>query len=513
MSQLKAVENSNKFPHRFELYWATLEALKALGGQGSNDEIVAKVIELKNYSKEIVEVPQKGIKMTKLEYKLAWIRTNFKTFGAIDNLDRGVWALKDKGRDLEEKDMKSVCDYVRNLSAAKRKNIRKASYSDPMHVVVKFTYNHSDSKKNDIVTLDEHLKIFKDKGEVFFGTWSNLHPNKVDKLNNQVAKGDVSYVYLYGFKTPEEVSVDHAVWYRAKIKEVSSKVPEDKNLIPEYYRDLECGSYFLLESLEKFDFPEGETPIISSRSTFQYAILKEAGDLSPRNLFRYNNIDATVYDKEEELEEKIISLEEMTSLEKGDLDVEEKEDGKPRENVLLQDSNLVSDLLDAKDKIIELKDEVLNLEAYKKKFDQILDTESLFSSETLLESWIEGNIHKILPHLQIIDRQPSAKWPDGKFGRMDLLAKNLETHELVIIEVKTRKRNIKSGYDQFLRYKSWAKHHKEVLSKKYEGLKETDNPEFVIVTDFVTDEMVSICKDNQIKIIKIFGGLGFDKVA
>jgi len=85
----------------------------------------------------------------------------------------------------------------------------------------------------------------------------------------------------------------------------------------------------------------------------------------------------------------------------------------------------------------------------------------------------------------------------------------------VIIEVKTRKRDKKSSYDQYLRYTTWAKKNLRELEEKYSpfGLKPTKNLSFMIVTDYVDEEMVEICKEHGILLIKVFGGLGFEKVS
>lgn len=79
----------------------TVEAVKALGGSGSVDEIVEKVISLLAIPDELVVQPyiskrgnQDG--RTYLEYELAWVRTYLKQLGILDNSARGVWALTGK---------------------------------------------------------------------------------------------------------------------------------------------------------------------------------------------------------------------------------------------------------------------------------------------------------------------------------------------------------------------------------------------------------------------------------
>lgn len=85
----------NNLPHRNELMKPTLEAVKALGGSDSVDEIVEKVITLLEIPDELVTKPyitkrgnQDG--RTSLEYELAWVRTYLKQLGVLDNSTRGV---------------------------------------------------------------------------------------------------------------------------------------------------------------------------------------------------------------------------------------------------------------------------------------------------------------------------------------------------------------------------------------------------------------------------------------
>lgn len=79
----------------------TVEAIKAIGGSGSVEEIVEKVILLLGIPDELVTQPyvtkrgnQDG--RTQLEYELAWVRTYLKQLGILENSSRGVWALTGK---------------------------------------------------------------------------------------------------------------------------------------------------------------------------------------------------------------------------------------------------------------------------------------------------------------------------------------------------------------------------------------------------------------------------------
>ncbi len=80
-----------------------IQALKQLGGSGTNDEINNKVAEIAGIPSEQLEVlhnPEKG-GMTEIEYRLMWTRTYLKKYGLLDNSSRGVWSLTAEGNRIE----------------------------------------------------------------------------------------------------------------------------------------------------------------------------------------------------------------------------------------------------------------------------------------------------------------------------------------------------------------------------------------------------------------------------
>ena len=82
------------FPKREYFFKHVIQALKELGGSGSNDEINNKVIDILQLPEELLNLNHKNTSQTEFEYQMAWVRTMLKNLGLIENSKRGVWALK-----------------------------------------------------------------------------------------------------------------------------------------------------------------------------------------------------------------------------------------------------------------------------------------------------------------------------------------------------------------------------------------------------------------------------------
>ena len=100
-----------------------LQAIRDLGGSGTIEEINGRVIEIMDLSDNQIEVlhnPDKG-GSTEIEYRLAWTRTYLKRYGLLENSSRGVWALNESGRKVEEIDSKEVVRLVKDQMKKDRK--------------------------------------------------------------------------------------------------------------------------------------------------------------------------------------------------------------------------------------------------------------------------------------------------------------------------------------------------------------------------------------------------------
>ena len=97
-----------KVPKYNDFHWPVIRALKETGGSASIAELYEQVVADMNLGEDVLAVPHGDGTTSEVEYRLAWARTYLKKVGAIDNSERGVWALTSKGRAFTEKDAADV---------------------------------------------------------------------------------------------------------------------------------------------------------------------------------------------------------------------------------------------------------------------------------------------------------------------------------------------------------------------------------------------------------------------
>ena len=118
-------------PKYHDLLWPVLNAVKALGGSGSNQEIYDKVVELEGFSEEqqdFFDPKSKNSTQPKLEYNTGWARWYLGRFGALESSKRGVWSITDLGESLTKSDMAEIPSKVRAIS--QRNTTNKESKSN-----------------------------------------------------------------------------------------------------------------------------------------------------------------------------------------------------------------------------------------------------------------------------------------------------------------------------------------------------------------------------------------------
>lgn len=114
-------------PRYNELMWPALQALRAMGGSATNEELLAKVIETAAIPPAVQVIQHTDHRQSRVNYNLAWAKSYLKAVGAIENSSRGVWSLTDVGEHLTQEDVVQVPARVRRQSAAGRRVREPAS--------------------------------------------------------------------------------------------------------------------------------------------------------------------------------------------------------------------------------------------------------------------------------------------------------------------------------------------------------------------------------------------------
>ncbi len=117
------------FPTYKDLLWPTLKALEKTGGSASNEELSEQVASIMNLPDEVQDIPHKDGPLSEVDYRAAWARTHLKLIGAVDNSARGVWTLKDRGRQITtEEELRQL---VKEARAEHRKARKRKAAAEP----------------------------------------------------------------------------------------------------------------------------------------------------------------------------------------------------------------------------------------------------------------------------------------------------------------------------------------------------------------------------------------------
>jgi restriction system protein len=106
-----------KLPNYHEFMDPVLQAIRKLGGSGTNEEINATVAEIAGLTEEQLQIPHKPgqSNLTRFEYRTAWARSYLKKVGILENSARGVWAMTAEGSKLMQVDGKEIAKEVRKM--------------------------------------------------------------------------------------------------------------------------------------------------------------------------------------------------------------------------------------------------------------------------------------------------------------------------------------------------------------------------------------------------------------
>lgn len=111
-------------PNYRHFMWPVLRAVRELGGSARISEIVEKVIENEGFTEEQRAVQYELSPGSVLEGRTGFARSALKKIGALDNSERGVWALTRRGHTATEE---QILDWHRE---AEKERARRRKTAD-----------------------------------------------------------------------------------------------------------------------------------------------------------------------------------------------------------------------------------------------------------------------------------------------------------------------------------------------------------------------------------------------
>jgi restriction system protein len=111
------------------MFNALLQAVKELGGSASIEELENQTaLNLRLSDNDLTQI-HKGNR-TKFSYNLAWARTYLKKYGVLDNSERGIWSITNKGQMLEKISAEDVKRSVKSSDGLSQPEERLLPTSD-----------------------------------------------------------------------------------------------------------------------------------------------------------------------------------------------------------------------------------------------------------------------------------------------------------------------------------------------------------------------------------------------
>lgn len=97
----------------------TIQALQALGGSGTIEEIYEQVVQLLNLPDQVLEISHGSTSQSEVEYRLVWSRTYLKKYGLLENSARGVWSSVSTSIQPDDLDAREIVKAVREVDKKK----------------------------------------------------------------------------------------------------------------------------------------------------------------------------------------------------------------------------------------------------------------------------------------------------------------------------------------------------------------------------------------------------------
>ena len=168
-------------PTYTELIIPTYDALKQLGGSGTNNEIYERVIVNLNLSDEVLDEPHLGsLNQSEVEYQLAWARTYLKNYGIIVNSARSVWSITSEYASELTVSAKEIVAFTVQKNAKKREMAKSNDKPDG-----KMDKPEDDIDSNDDVEFPDEVKPWRQQ---LANVLQNMDPYGFERLSQRLLR-------------------------------------------------------------------------------------------------------------------------------------------------------------------------------------------------------------------------------------------------------------------------------------------------------------------------------------
>ncbi|MEL7319065.1 MAG: restriction endonuclease [Pseudomonadota bacterium] len=165
------------FPDLPAMMFATLEALRDLGGSATIHEIDDQVAETENVTDEEQSYLMKGDRRPRFNYYMAWARTYLKRGGTIENSQRGIWSLKSRHEEI------ATVDDTREIHAKVNEEERARAREKRQRNNEVGSDNRGDSS-----ALTEPNGDSDDWREVLLSVLQSMEPDAFERLSQRLLR-------------------------------------------------------------------------------------------------------------------------------------------------------------------------------------------------------------------------------------------------------------------------------------------------------------------------------------
>ena len=186
-------ERKNLSPTYTELIIPTYDALKQLGGSGTNNEIYERVIVNLNLSDEVLDEPHLGsLNQSEVEYQLAWARTYLKNYGIIVNSARSVWSITSEYASELTVSAKEIVAFTVQKNAKKREMAKSNDKPDGKMDKPEDVWNHELDFRQMLALVkgQTQQKLYTEETFECPENWDQQHIDVLINFTNAIAKGE-----------------------------------------------------------------------------------------------------------------------------------------------------------------------------------------------------------------------------------------------------------------------------------------------------------------------------------